>query len=56
MGPFRIIIIMIGGIGNVKWLEGYARITELLLILLMAAYFFFMARKTTLVDTSSRIS
>ena len=51
-GPFGIIAV---GVTDIEWLEGSVWITELLLVLLTVPYFFFMARKTALVDTSSRI-
>ena len=47
---------MIGGIVDIKRLEGSIRITEFLLIFLMSGYFFFMARETAPVDMTSRVS
>ena len=47
---------MIGGIADVKWLEGCIWITKHLLVFLMLAYFLFMARETAPVDMMSCIS
>ena len=46
---------MIGGIADVKWLEGYIRITELLLVFLKPVYFLFMVRGMMPVDMTSCI-
>ena len=51
-GPFKIITVVISGIGGVKWLEGCVWITKLLLILLTLVYFF-MARETAPVNMMS---
>ena len=55
LGPLGVIVIMIGGIASIEWLEGCVRITELLLIFLTPAYFLFMARETVPIDMTSRV-
>jgi len=53
--PFGIITVGIESIVDVKWLEGYIWITELLLVFLTQAYFLFMPRETAPVDMTSCI-
>ena len=53
--PFGVVTIGICSIADVKWLEGYIWITELLRVFLMSAYFLFMAREMAPVDMTSRI-
>ena len=54
-GPFGIIVVEIYGVANIEWLEGSARVTELLHVFLMVAYFF-MVRETATVDMMSCVS
>ena len=55
LGPFGIITIVIGGIVDVKWLEGSVRIAKFLLVFLTSAYFLFMPRETAPIDMASCI-
>ena len=54
-GPFGIVVVGIGGVADVNWLEGRIWITEFLLVFLTPAYFLFMPRETMPIDMTSCI-